>query len=249
MTAARIGVASILVDFDGTVCASDVGNALCTRFADGDWPQYDALVAGGRMTLRGALAVQAGMLRASKEEMLAFVLDRFEVDPTFASMVLWAHARGIGVTVVSDGFGFYIEQMLAAAGLADLPTYHNDLARDLLGGWRLDHRHGHPDCAGCGTCKKLVVQQHRELGGVAFVGEGESDRYGALYADVVFAKLRLAEICERDRIAHLDWSDFHNVRDTLARRVTAEARRGPECCPGWTPRRAGQRAAGQLEAL
>jgi GNAT superfamily N-acetyltransferase len=39
-------------------------------------------------------------------------------------------------------------------------------------------------------------------GPVAFVGEGQSDRYGALYSDPVFAKDALVAICEQDGVPY-----------------------------------------------
>ncbi len=69
---------------------------------------------------------------------------------------------------------------------------------------------------------------------VAFVGEGQSDRYGALYSDVVFAKDALVAICEQDGVAFLPWETFDDVRNALE---TLGSLPGPvelERCLGWT---------------
>ena len=63
---------------------------------------------------------------------------------------------------------------------------------------------------------------------MAFVGDGVSDRFGARYADVTFAKDELAEHCRRASIPFLAYEDFDDVRTSLegldaARRT---ARRG-----------------------
>ena len=55
---------------------------------------------------------------------------------------------------------------------------------------------GHPTCRVCGTCKRDRVLAHQAAGrAVVFIGDGESDRYAAGYADVVFAKRSLVRIC------------------------------------------------------
>ena len=87
---------------------------------------------------------------------------------------------------------------------------------DAEGGWTLRHPNGHPECIGCGTSKMLAAQRLRERHGpVAFVGEGQSDRYGALYSDIVFAKDALVEICEQDGVPFLPWETFDDVRNAL----------------------------------
>ena len=75
---------------------------------------------------------------------------------------------------------------------------------------------GHPECIWCGTCKMLAVQ--RAPGPVAFVGEGHSDRFGALYADIVFAKDELVELCRDDGVPFLPYAEL--------RRRAASARIG-----------------------
>jgi 2-hydroxy-3-keto-5-methylthiopentenyl-1-phosphate phosphatase len=80
----------------------------------------------------------------------------------------------------------------------------------------------------------LAAQRLRERHGpVAFVGDGQSDRYGALYSDVVFAKDGLLAICELDGVPFRRWGTFDDVRQALE---DAEAVPGPvggERCLGW----------------
>ena len=91
---------------------------------------------------------------------------------------------------------------------------------------------GHPECIWCGTCKMLAVQ--RAPGPVAFIGEGHSDRYGALYADIVFAKDVLVDLCRDDGVPFVPVRGFDDVR----RDPRGECRRcrelsRPDLCPGW----------------
>ncbi|MGH2671785.1 MAG: hypothetical protein ACRDHC_02295, partial [Actinomycetota bacterium] len=68
---------------------------------------------------------------------------------------------------------------------------------------------------------------------VAFVGEGPSDRYGALYADVVFAKDALVEIARADGVSFLPWGSFDDVRAQLEGLQAVPGSVGGERCPGW----------------
>ena len=230
-----IAIGALLVDFDGTACLADVTEALLEEFGDPSWPLYDELVDRGEMGIREALWHESSMLRGNPEEMLAFAIERYPLDPTFAPFVAWAEEHRLPLTLVSDGFAFYIRPMLEAAGLDSLEVVTNELVFD-NGRSELRHPNGHPECVGCGTCKMLAAQRARERhGAVAFVGEGQSDRYGALYSDLVFAKDHLVKLCERDGVPYLPWETFDDVRTALEELRHAPGPVGPERCPGWLP--------------
>ena len=230
-------IGSVLVDFDGTACPVDVTGELCEHFAAGDWAACDDAVRGQQMTPRAAIDRQAGMLSDGRSEMLRFVLGSFSVAPSFVTIVRWAESQGLPVAVVSDGFGFYVEPMLAAVGLDRVRVLTNRLASSPPPS-RLAHPYAHPECLGCGTCKMLAILDYRsQLGPVAFVGEGQSDRFAAHYADVVFAKQRLAEICEDEGIGFLPWATFADVQRALTETSFEPRDETPRVCPGWSPTR------------
>ena len=70
-------------------------------------------------------------------------------------------------------------------------------------------------------------------GRVAFVGDGASDRYGALYADVVFAKDGLVDICRRDGVPFLPWDDVRRRSRGLESSRSSRDPSAGERCPGW----------------
>jgi 2,3-diketo-5-methylthio-1-phosphopentane phosphatase len=229
-------VSSVLVDFDGTACLHDVAEHLLIAFGDPRWPEYDEAVDRGEIGLREAIGAQDAMLRADRDTMLAHALAHCPLDPTFASFCEWAAARHVPVVLVSDGFAFYIRPILEAAGLGHLEVVTNEQR------WNPDGYpaglafvSGHPHCVGCGTCKMQAVQRwQQELGPVAFVGEGQTDRYGALYADLVFAKDALPAYCRADGVPFVAWNDFDDVREALETTSEPPGPVAPIQCPGWT---------------
>ncbi len=228
-------VRALVVDFDGTACLQDVSEELLNEFGEPDWAEYDDMVDRGEIGLRESAGYQASMLSGSREEMLAYALEHAEMDPTFSPFVAWADAHAMPIELVSDGFAFYILPILEAAGLGHIPVVTNEL---VFGNGRPELRHpnGHPRCVGCGTCKMLAVQRFQaSQGPVAFIGEGQSDRYGALYADVVFAKLALVDICERDGVPYRPWDTFDDVVAAIETLTELPGAIAPVRCPGWTP--------------
>jgi 2,3-diketo-5-methylthio-1-phosphopentane phosphatase len=226
-----VSVGSVIVDFDGTACVHDVAEHLLIEFGDPSWPDYDEAWERGELDSRRVITAQAAMLRGSVEEMTAFALAHCEIDSTFPPFVRWLEDEGVDVSVASDGFGFYIAPLLEAAGLERVRVITNTWSPD--GDARIAFGNGHAECIGCGTCKMNAVLAARGRGPVAFVGEGASDRYGALYADVAFAKDRLVGIAIADGVPFLPWETFDDVRAALEGLEAIPGAVGRERCPGW----------------
>ena len=223
-------VASVIVDFDGTACAHDAAIDLLDRFAPPDWREREAAAGAQGLPLRGLIDLEASMLAAPLEQMVAFVLDHCPLEPTFAPFVRGLRERNVDVAIASDGFGFYISPILEREGLGDVGVVTNT--------WRgegtMTYGRAHPECVGCGTCKMNAVLAARSRGRVAFVGEGWSDRFAALYADVTFAKDVLVELAAADGVPFVAWSDFDDVMRALETMPALPGPVDPTTCPGWT---------------
>lgn len=228
-------IRAAVIDFDGTICPKDVSEEILAEFASPEWWEIDLEFQRGEIGSRECLVRQAALLSGSRETMLEFALGRFRLEPSFAPFVAWAREAGIDVVVASDGFGFYVEPMLKAAGAEGLTVFTNETRLEEGEPPAFSFLHGHPICVGCGTCKMLVVLRSRERHGpVAFVGEGHSDRFGALYSDLVFAKKALIDICRQDGVAFRRWETFDDVRAGLEGTEDHPGPVAPETCPGWT---------------
>jgi 2,3-diketo-5-methylthio-1-phosphopentane phosphatase len=219
-------VRSVLVDFDGTACTHDVAEHLMDRFGEPGWREWDERWIRREVDTRTAIRGQVAPFAAREDELIAYAVEHCPLDPTFPSFVAWCRDNDVATTIVSDGLGLYIEPILAAAGVTEVPIITNDWA-----GGAMAFPNGHPVCDWCGTCKMLAVQ--RAEGPVAFVGEGHSDRYGALYADIVFAKDALVAICRDDGVPFVPYQDFDDVRASLELVETLPGAVAPEQCPGW----------------
>jgi 2-hydroxy-3-keto-5-methylthiopentenyl-1-phosphate phosphatase len=213
---------AILVDYDGTIALTDVGDTIMAEHVPGAWEEMSAVYDAGRMGSRRLMEAELGMVDAPDggAALLATAAAQPH-DPGFVPFVRRAQAAGIPVEVVSDGFGFYIGPAMASLGLGDVPVVTN---RTIFvdGGARVDFPNGHPTCFICGTCKRARVLAHRAAGrAVVFIGDGESDRYAAGHADVIFAKRALVPICVANRWPFRRWTDFAEIDLWLARTIDA----------------------------
>jgi 2-hydroxy-3-keto-5-methylthiopentenyl-1-phosphate phosphatase len=213
---------AVLVDYDGTIALTDVGDTVMAEHVPGAWEAMAAAYDAGRMGSRRLMEAEMAMAEAADggAAMRATAAAQPH-DPGFAPFVRRAMAAGIPVEVVSDGFGFYIGPALDALGLPDLPVFTNRTTfQD--GGARIAFPNGHPTCFVCGTCKRARVLAHQAAGrAVVFIGDGESDRYAAGHADVIFAKRALVPICVANRWPFQRWTDFAEIDAWLVETIDA----------------------------
>lgn len=148
-------------------------------------------------------------------ELLRAVVAEVPLDPGFTPLVRRLQARGAEVTVLSDGFGFYVGDVCRPLGLPFLTNRVVD--------GRLEFSPRPPDCRceSCGTCKTAPVLEARRRGRVAVVvGDGPSDRFAAVQADIVFAKDSLAAWCAAHGVAFTPFESLADV-DAAVRRLPA----------------------------
>lgn len=206
---------AILVDYDGTIAQTDVSDTVMAAYVTGDWEAEAAAYDAGLIGSRRLMTSEMAMLDADPADLFATAAQQPH-DPWFVPFVRRAQAAGIPVEVVSDGFGFFIEPALRALGVAELPLI---TARTTFEGRRasIDYPNGHPACFVCGTCKRQRVLDHQAAGRtVAFIGDGESDRYAAGYSDIVFAKHALVRICLEAGWPFQRWTEFREIDGWLA---------------------------------
>ncbi len=239
---------AILVDYDGTIALTDVSDALMAEFVTEEWEakaaEYDAGLLGSRRLMEWEVA----LIDADPAALRALAAAQPH-DLGFVRLVERARAAGIPVEIVSDGFGFFIQPALATLGLGDLPVVTAETVFPPGERPRISFPNGHPTCFVCGTCKRARVEAYQAEGrAVVFIGDGESDRYAAGYADIVFAKRSLVRICLDAGWPFQRWTEMIEIDAWLERTIDAwradpatiapPRRRDPFCGPEpWGPGR------------
>lgn len=221
---------AFLCDFDGTVSPSDIGAAFVRAFSpDGsaETPAFLAPWMRGEIGHRELTAAQCALLSVTREAALAFTRG-FALDPHFAPFVREAEARGDAVAVVSEGFDFYVRDLLERDGLGALPWSANVARFDAgaAGGTvRPEFPPAADGCGRCGNCKGSHVRAWRARGyRTVLVGDGLSDRCGARAADQVFARRDLLAWCREEGIESTPFETFADVRARTGDPAPREAR-------------------------
>ena len=211
---------AILVDYDGTIALTDVSDTVMAEHVPGAWESAVAAYDAGRTGSRRLMELEMSLVEVPSEALFATAAAQPH-DSGFVPFARRAGAAGIPVEIVSDGFGFFIGPALEALGVADLPIV---TARTTFEGSRarIEFPNGNPACLVCGTCKRDRVLAHQAAGrAVVFIGDGESDRYAAGYADSVWAKRSLVRICLEAGWDFRRWTEFREIEAWLDETLAA----------------------------
>jgi 2-hydroxy-3-keto-5-methylthiopentenyl-1-phosphate phosphatase len=212
---------AILVDYDGTIALTDVGDVLMAELKNEQWETETARYDAGLVGSRRLMEWEIGLWHPDPGAMSRLAAEQPH-DPDFATVARRARAAGIPVEVVSDGFGFFIEPALDRLGVGDVPVVTALTEFSANGAPSISFPNGHPTCFVCGTCKRNRVLGHQRAGrAVAFVGDGASDRYAAGYSDVVFAKEGLEQLCVAYGWPYRRWTRFAEIDAWLTRVLDA----------------------------
>jgi 2,3-diketo-5-methylthio-1-phosphopentane phosphatase len=208
---------SVFLDFDGTISVDDIGLYVLERFAPADqWrpvaQQFDDGLIGSRECLLDEWDLLVASVDAPAEETLRAAARQVTLDPGFRPLVEGLRAAGADVAIVSDGFGFYVDDACAELGIPIL-TNAVDWSTGRL---EFPHEDRCCPCTTCGVCKQAPVKDARRRGRTTvLVGDGTSDRKAALLADVVFAKGLLARWCREAGVPFVEFDGLAGVHDAL----------------------------------
>jgi 2,3-diketo-5-methylthio-1-phosphopentane phosphatase len=216
---------TVFLDFDGTITIQDATDAILDAYADPDWIRIEDAWKAGRIGSRECLTGQMALVTATREEVDA-LLDNVEIDAGFVRLLELCASFSVPVHIVSDGFDYCIQRILnrpslhLAAHLKGMRILSSHLWTD-HDGWQVSFTFPRHSCVhGCATCKPAAMEMLKEDGAPAiFIGDGLSDRYAAMAADLVFAKDKLADFCERRPIAYTPYDTLATIARRLEERI------------------------------
>jgi len=202
---------SVFLDFDGTISTVDVGMHVLARAALPEWWELHEQYERGEIGSRECIFDQWALVEGDEATLRATAAE-VALDPGFAPLVEALRGAGAELTVVSDGFGFYVQDVCAPLGI-DVLTNTVDFATGQL---QFPHEDRCCPCSSCGVCKQAPIKDAQYRGQTAMlIGDGASDRKAALLADIVFAKGPLASWCAAFGVACTPFETLSDVQRIL----------------------------------
>ncbi len=209
----------VITDFDGTLSLTDVGYEVLLKFSSQDWDDIDRAYCAGEIGSKEAYGRICAILGGTRELMLQFVAEHTVIDPHFREFYAFCREHDIDVKVVSDGLEFYIDFVLRAHGLSDIPFYSNVMTFRDGKPLAIEFPHANEDCNQCGTCKSNILESCQAgYGKIVYVGDGYSDLCPARKADLVFAKgILWTRLSEKEQRGVRKYRTFRDVKDFLSK--------------------------------
>jgi len=189
----------VVCDFDGTITQGNVMDFIASRFAACGL-KYSQAWDRGEISTRDEFRLTFAEIDASLEEMTASLKD-VAYDKTLPDLVKFCRERGYVFSVLSDGLRWYIEAVLAHAGVNDVYLYANEI-RAVDGAFEFDYPWYSEETPRLAMCKPRVLRGLRKQGKViVYIGDGPSDFAAVHYADMIYAKPALEAYCQEQRLA------------------------------------------------
>jgi len=226
----------IFVDFDGTITKIDVGENLFLEFGNREQNQFliNSWNSESFDAWSGWRALCKSVGIADHEKMRAYI-DTIEIDASFNNFVKFCQTNNLSLKIISDGFDFYISQILEKENLGYIEFSSNILRLSEDNTLEPYFPNAQEDCKCCANCKRnFVLDNSSDDDFTVYIGNGKSDHCPAQYCDFIFAKDSLLKFCEKNRITYFPYSDFSDIikrmdelinKKRLKKRYQAELKR------------------------
>lgn len=220
---------AIVCDFDGTAIMGDIADALAEQYlGPTQFEVVNAEYQRGDITFRELLHKLFEPIAATPAEIRASAQQLAEFRPGFTRLVDFARAHAIPFTLASGGLDIYIHPALEllTPEQRSWMTLRANHATHRADGTGLELSFPYADRAGscgeCGSCKRAVIEELKEAGyRVVAIGDGNADRCMAQAADVLYARARLREWCDREQHPYVPFETLDVVVDFLETKSVA----------------------------
>ena len=221
----------LVSDFDGTMTQRDFYRVYVERLLPPDAPDFWQEYRAGRLTHFEALAAIFAYVPAGEAALLALTTE-MNLEPELPGALAALRDTGWQVVVVSAGCRWYIDRLLAKAGVA-LELHANDGHVDAGGRLVMTRPTADPfHCREVGIDKAAAVRTHLSAGRtVAFAGDGPPDVPPALLvpAALRFARGDLAAMLKERGESYRPFTRWRDVAESLSGKAVSakESTGGP----------------------
>ncbi len=210
----------IFCDFDGTIAKNDVWLNSLGKFASDKKKFkmiYEEMLAGKSRSKETGFR-QLELIENFSTDKFNQYLDEEEIDEHFKDFAGFCKANGFELNILSGGWDYYIRHILNRENI-DVNFYSTKMLWDSANN-NLSSEFEYSDeyCKTCETCKRnILISRTNDLDNEVsvFIGDGTSDFCVSRYADIVFAKGRLASFCWKNNITYFEYSNFSDIKNKI----------------------------------
>ena len=206
----------ILSDFDGTISKKDGLYTFISEYACGDWEKIEHDWVEGRIDSKECLTEEFRLIPDLSAELINNFIKTLDIDEYFVDFYKYTAEKNTDFYIVSDGIDYFIEKILCKYGLNNLKIISNH-GQFTDNRFEITFPYDNPKCINnAGTCKCAVLKNLRKLyRKIYYIGDGVSDYCVADKSDVLFAKSRLADYCDKNGIKYISYKNFKDIEEYL----------------------------------
>ena len=201
----------VFCDFDGTIAMDEVIVEVWREFAPPGWERdVEEMLAGRKSLLQGDAEIFARIPTSRAAEIADFAKRTVRFRPGFDDLLRYCRDSSIEFNVITGALDFFVEPILEPYGglISRVVSIPADLTGEVI------RFHADLACETCALCKAKVIDDYQDVFRIV-VGDSITDEHGALIADAVFARDRLATIMRERGLPFHEFDTLGDVRDTL----------------------------------
>ncbi|HZW40334.1 MAG TPA: HAD-IB family phosphatase [Ignavibacteriaceae bacterium] len=207
----------IFVDFDGTITKKDVGDTLFRHFAKNP-EEADAIIdklLSDEITAKESWLSLCELVDDITPDKVNDLLFTIEVDDYFKDFYEYAKSINADLYVLSDGFDYYINYIFDREGIKDIKyfsnkfTFENNKLVPHFPYYDIELR------SSANNKRNHILTNSSDDDFTIFVGDGNSDKFAAMFCDFIFAKKDLRRYCEIEKITYFPFNNFSDVTAKL----------------------------------
>ncbi len=210
----------IFCDFDGTISTNDVWINTISRFVS-DKQKFNSILEelnSGEIGTRETGIRQLELVENFSTEKLSKYLIDESIDEHFKDFVDFCIANDFKLNILSGGWDYYINNILKREKIF-VETYSTKMLWDEnTGKLETEFTYGDDYCTLCETCKRnILINGTNDLDNEisVYIGDGSSDFCVSGFADIVFAKGRLASYCWKNNITYFEYKNFLDIKNKI----------------------------------
>lgn len=204
-------------DFDGTITKEDTLNKFLQIYAANEWLDVEEMWIKGEIGSKECIERQMQLFPNMDEKTLDEFIDTIEIDKTFPDFLNYLDSEGIDFFIVSDGFDYFIEKILAKNNIENLKIFSNKLKFE-NGKFETLFPFHNKDCKPkSGVCKCNMIKSNRIVTKrLLYAGDGMSDFCASDKVDILFAKGTLLEYGKNTKIDNLiGFDSFEEIKEHI----------------------------------
>jgi len=209
---------AVVLDFDGTITEEDVFDALFYEFARPEWRKVHRAYLKFEISMEQAYLQMAEHFRGNPEEVYSFIRRTSRLRRGFRELLERLKRNRIPLMIVSNGFDLYLFHLLDHWKIdysdIEIRCHHAEVKNNRF----LPEFNVHKDLKHdrCLIGKAEILEELKGEGKfTCFAGNGLSDTPAAHYADLLFARDRLADYCRQNSIDFVPFTDFYDLINYL----------------------------------